>query len=572
MKGLFMILLLSATPQPLRACTRSADHLFPTRYDLIREAKTIVTGKAIKLIPSGKYQQLMVLHVAEVLKGSVKTGELQVTVPSHWTSCDVAIRFAENRYYLLSLVISHGKASLLGDGTINREVPSLEAPWVVTVRAFVEVSRLRSYEAETRRLQTLRSDLLKPGGSAAGSVARESADHLMTPTVAKSTRDLFTIFDTSPNAGTRQQVVWALMKKANLAALVQLRRKADTKGDLNVRRSATYAITRIASARDTPLMLELLDAPSDAEASVIANWFRKHPSPDAVSRLRMRIGSGHVAKRELVFRLSELGDSETLGWARSALDSRQPEKRELASAVLAHSPLLAADELVAGLSPENLLHFIKAQRDVYAELVGRRVWKRLESIVARRDKAPDVRIALNDLLLAWRTSNPKADQLRVQLNSHWSDNELRLTTAANGRASLWNYYGAGQGDALHVLLNRLAGPGAIDCGIDPYWGDRISLFTCTVRAFEMKHPFRARFDARQGDPVYSLGIARSADGKVYFPASYARSAETSIDLSYPSSAKWDDGLCLDVFIDQEKDGQRRLRCRRFAHNDHLRQH
>ena len=107
---------------------------------------------------------------------------------------------------------------------------------------------------------------------------------------------------------------------------------------------AGHLAEELATAGDSLTMLKVLEGASLAEARVLAPWFARHPGPEALSRLwRLPIPSLY-ADPGLAEALAAAGDPEVLD---QALDLRRrlaTEDDPWAYAVLARSPLPAAEE------------------------------------------------------------------------------------------------------------------------------------------------------------------------------------------------------------------------------------
>lgn len=109
-------------------------------------------------------------------------------------------------------------------------------------------------------------------------------------------------------------------------------------------RLAAHLEDRLATAGDFLTMLRVLQGASLAEARLLAPWFARHPGPEALSILwRVPIPSLYE-EEELAQALAAAGDSEVLDMALGLRNRLATENDRWAYAVLARSPLPAAQE------------------------------------------------------------------------------------------------------------------------------------------------------------------------------------------------------------------------------------
>jgi len=449
---LLWMLGLLVSSAPSRACSVGPGFLRPSNYELVAETD------AILLVEAASFHRgtgTFTFRVLEVLKGRFPastlvesgTGSYQgrgdekdfgAARPGAYTGACTAHDYQVGKKFVVFVNQTADGWSISGPpfSRINEEVGGSRSPWAIAVRHYVRISSLDNDETEKARLRKLQAKARSgqdPVTYPAGLV-EDIEKHFGSASPAKSYEDLLALY-TAGSEETRNQVLWAFAwgKHPEAAPLftdlvrsgqwvehtlavstyVERTRSNDLAKVLlaaypriedKQRRAALIpALVQGADAKDAEAMLAALRSADVQEASELAPWFVRHPAKEATEILRRMLDRRYRAQPSLAFALAGLGDAEVLEWARETLRSSGMDTW-MGLRIVACSPLPEADVLARAViqknEPESLVFLIQG----YGESLNPKRWERLNDIIQRPKKAPEVEASL------WQTLEGMAEK------------------------------------------------------------------------------------------------------------------------------------------------------------------
>jgi hypothetical protein len=400
-------LALLASGAPARACSTAPGSLYPTNYELVRDAEAIVLARPVRFAPTPKSPGfgMLTFEVEEVLAGDFHAASLTIdadvetfagrtpeddfSAPRPSAAACQAEDYRLDRRYLLFLRQYRRQWGISGPGfsRVNEEVDGPDSPWVQTVRLYRSVAALRNYDREKVALRKLRAKAAagKEPGAAARALIADVDRHFRTPSDAKSGPDLVDLFRTAASDRMRLDALWALAHTAPPEVKGFMRRTlvketrpewleplgryfaavedhslfgplaafyAGYPPDAAQRWRVTEALAAAAGPGDSQRLLDVLRGSSNSEATYLALGFARpgrDPRP-AIADLHRRFPGNDHGRRDLfmAMALAAVGDALVVEWAEQALSSLDSsdadhEYRQTAVFVLAVSPLAAAD-------------------------------------------------------------------------------------------------------------------------------------------------------------------------------------------------------------------------------------
>jgi hypothetical protein len=365
---------------PARCCSQAPGGLIPSNYELVRGSPAIVLARAVRFQPAPENPGWgdVGFEIEEVVAGDVRAAALSLygnlqfggrspdadfssARPGAFFGGCMAEDYRLGHRYLLFLR-QYGRGWRLAGPSfsrVNEEVDGPEAPWVQTVRLYVHVAVLHSYDQEKAALRRLRARAAagkEPKAPAAALVA-DIDRHFATPGDAKSGPDLVALFRKASDDGVRLQAIWALAHAASpemkgfMRSLLAGETRADWltalgsyfevvqdpaafaslagiygryPPDAPQRRAIVEGLQSAAGPGDLQRMLELLRGSSTSEASSLAFGFARHgrdPRP-AIAELHRRITTENAYTRDLslALTLAGLGDAVVVEWAERVVE------------------------------------------------------------------------------------------------------------------------------------------------------------------------------------------------------------------------------------------------------------
>lgn len=440
------------------ACSVGGGYLAPSNYDLVQAADAIVLAEAtaFRQTQSGgdPFGAAFTFRILEVLKGDFKDTTLQVpgfdqyqggrlegdflqARPGAYSGACVAYDYQLGKKFVLFLDRNQSGVWVVSGPPftrINEEVSGAEAAWVVAVRHYARIGALRNYESEKNALKSLDESARR--GEDPRNFPRELiADlekHFKTPSPSKSYADLMAMYS-NPSPRDRQQILMAIAYGKHREAypfmqdllqspdgvpympqiteyFVQTKDRAvvprlvtrflGTK-DPQVRGPILGGLIRLAQAEELPLMLTVLDAANNDDASGMAHWFAQYPDERAADRFRRIVNGRYAGRWELTFDLAGLGDKEAFEWARGII-ATDDKDRWMGFYTIARSPLPAADavakEIIQKNDPKDLTILVQGYEDSF----NPNRWDRLRDVINLKDRHPEVdewlRRTLDDMI------------------------------------------------------------------------------------------------------------------------------------------------------------------------------
>jgi hypothetical protein len=212
-------------------CSTVRGYVPPTNYEIVKTARHIALCEAKEYRTDVDGFGEFTFSVLEVLKGEIPVDTIYVRGtdrfegrgnesdfssprPGAFSGGCVATDFRVGKIYLLFLVEDDGRwwVSAPPFTRASEEVAGRDAPWVLTVRRYVAISRLENYDHEVDALERLR--LLSMRDTDRGIVPAELgpdiARHFSTPTHLKSLNDLKKFLSAADDQSEKNQILWTI--------------------------------------------------------------------------------------------------------------------------------------------------------------------------------------------------------------------------------------------------------------------------------------------------------------------------------------------------------------------------
>ncbi len=447
------------------ACSLGEGYLKPSNYELVKLAPAIVLAQAVAYDIRSDQIGVFTFKPLEMLKGEPVGHSFRIEglVEEHkprssdrfdtlrsWTAfsaCNV-IDYRVGATYLLFLSrVPRPRATAMDTGMppysrVNEEVTSAQAPWLVAVRRYLEISRIGSYEQEKAALKVLQHQARAGNPGVPKPLALDVADHFARPSADKSYADLMALYRASRRDAlgvlhgrgqlSRSEVLWALANAPHREArplMRHLMRSAAWREHAPV--LATFAVNardaEVAAAllakfpreRDEGLRVLIaraagqaagpdaaglvqaaLDHASADEAQLLTPWVARHGSPETIQGLALRIGKRYQEPdgSDAAYALADAGDPGVIAWAASRIGAAD-EDRWVGLYAIARSPLPQADLLARRVIREGSEDEVASLLQGYRESRSPHRWDRLADVARLPARAPKVERWLYKTLL-----------------------------------------------------------------------------------------------------------------------------------------------------------------------------
>lgn len=417
-----------------------------SNYELVKQSEAIVVAKVKwKMVPSSQVK----LRVTESLKGNFKKrdkiealgitekggkrrygeefkfqgrskrGDFSRARPGTYRGSGTAYDYRIGQYYLLIL---SGRG--VGEPALSRtqeEIDPDDSPWMVAVKHYIEIAKLKDYDKEKSALKKLRAKAMAgadPINYPVGLVA-DIDKHFSTPSPMKSYSDIMTLYESAKTKREKEKVLYAIAKAGHKEALPLVRElivdpetcniflgylvkvkdsnSVETVADNFVSiewRNERWARTLVSLAdeRHTDLMLRCLEASKEEEATqTILSWFGSPPSAIVQPALRKAVAQEYEEQWYPALCLAELGDEDVVRWAIQKLKGAEGESLIRATITLTGSPTetanIAIERVISEGDEDTLIHVLRGLiADRHCGYNPRR-WKHLETLVSLENKS-----------------------------------------------------------------------------------------------------------------------------------------------------------------------------------------
>jgi hypothetical protein len=323
----------------------------------------------------------------------------------------------------------------VGDPALSRtqeEIDPDDSPWMVAVKHYIEITKLKDYDKEKSALEKLRTKAkaeTDPKTYPVGLIA-DIDRHFSKPSPMKSYSDLMTLYESAKTPRQKEKVLHAIARAGHKDALPLIRelivdpRTCNIFLDYLVKvrdsnsvetvaanfisiewRNERWARTLVSLAdeRHTDLMLRCLEVSKEEKiAKSILSWFRKHPSELVLPALRKVVDHEYEKKWHLTLYLSELGDDQVVHWAAKQLETAEGEKIIRPTIVLTGSPTKAANIIIEKLISEGdeviLIHVVRGLITDRKYGYNPRRWEQLETLARLENKSDRLVNEMKNLL------------------------------------------------------------------------------------------------------------------------------------------------------------------------------
>jgi hypothetical protein len=441
----------------------------PSNYELVKQADAIVLARAASFqkqqdLADGKSTGIFKFEVLERIKGDFnepvlsiqgdndvqswgKPDDLSYTKPDRGP-CNPTDYQLDGDYVLF---LENWKGIWIVGGPpfsrINVLVEGSNAPWTQAVRQYARIAKINDYEAEKVALHDLRSRALTNDVDCPNALVQDIDAHFKKPTPAKSFSDLWTLFEETGDQETKEYALWACVRggkknakplfisllengkwldhlspvcsyaaDGNLPGFTALFKSAlETNQTEYERRLLVCALCGTAESNDQALMQRVLPFVTGEEATILGEWFIKHPSNVAINYYSERARKDYAKESKFTFLLARMGETDVLNWAKDFI--RQPGERQwVGYYVLACSPLPQAEELarkvIQGGDSESLIWLVQG----YDESKRPHQIDRVKDIIALKNKSRKLIFWLRRTLGDWaHQGDEQAKQFLDQL-------------------------------------------------------------------------------------------------------------------------------------------------------------
>ena len=181
------------------------------------------------------------------------------------------------------------------------------------------------------------------------------------------------------------------------------------------RRWLLVALEGTVQSSEQALMQKVLESSSRKEAEILAKWFVKHPSQEAITHYTKLASEDYFENSELTLALAGMGDTNVLNLAKESI-KRPNAKDWLGYYIFAQSPLPEAGALAKRVIQRGNSKSLEMLVQGYEDSRRPDRLDRIKEIVALKAKSRDLIYWLRHTLGGWAYDGDKqAESLLSQL-------------------------------------------------------------------------------------------------------------------------------------------------------------